>query len=92
MPLFNCKVELKLIEVNLCTLSVSGADNADANSTIIIFTVTKQKFISLLSLFQQKTIENYQIFLEKDLKDQWIRTNIKQNLRIKTQQSNIDIS
>ena len=47
--------------------------------------------MSLLPLYQQKTIGNYENFLAKDLKDQCIGMNIKQKIRIKTQQTTIDI-
>ena len=46
----------------------------------------------LLQLYQQRTIKNHQNFLAKDLKDQFIGMNIKQKVRIKIQQMNIDIS
>ena len=36
-------------------------------------------------------VNNYQKFLAKGLKDQFIRMNVKQKVRIKTQQMNIDI-
>ena len=36
-----------------------------------------------LQLYQQETIKNYQNFLVKDLKDQFIEINIKQKVRIK---------
>ena len=39
MPLINCKVEFKLKWTNRCVLSATGADNADANSNNIIFTM-----------------------------------------------------
>ena len=45
----------------------------------------------LLSPYQQKTIKNYENFLAKNLKDQCIRMNIKQKVRIKIQQASIDI-
>ena len=41
--------------------------------------------------YQQKIIKNYQSFLAKDLKKQFIRLNLKQNVRIKIRQMNIDI-
>ena len=47
--------------------------------------------MSLLSLYQQKTVKNYQNFLAKDLKDKFIGMNIKQNVRTKIQQMIIDI-
>ena len=45
----------------------------------------------LLSLYQQKTIKSYQKFLGKGLKDPFIEMNIKQKVRIKIQQMNIDV-
>ena len=45
----------------------------------------------LSSIYQQKTIKNYLNFLAKDLKDQCIGMNIKQRVRIKIWQMNIDI-
>ena len=44
----------------------------------------------LWSLYQQKIVKNYPNFLLKDLKDQFIRMNIKQKVRIKMQQTSID--
>ena len=41
--------------------------------------------MSLWSLYQQNTIENYQNFLSKEFKDQLIGMNIKKNARIKMQ-------
>ena len=43
MPLINCKVELKLKWTKYCVLSAAGADNADANSLNIIFTIKYTK-------------------------------------------------
>ena len=40
---------------------------------------------------QQKRIENYQNLVVKDLKDQFIGMNIKQKMRIKMRQTNVDI-
>ena len=45
----------------------------------------------LLSLYQQKTIKNYQNSLTNDLKDQCLGMNIKQKMKIKLQQMSIDI-
>ena len=45
----------------------------------------------LSSLYQQKTIKNYQNFLAKDIKDQFIEINTKQKARLKQQQMTIDI-
>ena len=44
----------------------------------IYFLLSKtQNYMCLSSLYQQKTIKNYQNFLAKDLKDQFIGMNIK---------------
>ena len=45
----------------------------------------------LSSLCQQETTKNYEHFLEKDLKDQFTGMDIKQKVRIKIRQMNIDI-
>ena len=45
----------------------------------------------LLSPYQQKTIKNYQNFLEKDLKVWCIEMNIKQKVKIKVRQTSTDI-
>ena len=47
--------------------------------------------MSLLQLYQQETIKKYQNFLVKNLKDQFVGMNIKQNVRIKIQQLNVNI-
>ena len=47
--------------------------------------------MSLLQFYLQKTIENYQNFLAKNLKDKFIGMNIKQKVGLKMQQLNIDI-
>ena len=44
-----------------------------------------------MSLYQQKAIKNYQNFIAKDLKHQFIGINIKHAERIKIQQTSIDI-
>ena len=41
-------------------------------------------------LYQEKTTKNYQNFLAKGLKDQFIGMNIKQNVKIKFRQMNIN--
>ena len=47
--------------------------------------------MSLLLLYQQKTIKNYKNFIAKDLKDQCIGMNIQQKVRTKMWQANKDI-
>ena len=44
MPLINFKVELKRKKKNHCVLSAAGADNVDANSDNIIFTIKYTKW------------------------------------------------
>ena len=43
MPLFNCKVELKLKWEKYCVLPAAGADNENADSNNIIFTIKDTK-------------------------------------------------
>ena len=59
---------------------------------ILSFLLSKtQNYMFLSSLYQQNTIKNYQIFLAKNLKDRYIQMNIKQKVKIKTQQTSTDI-
>ena len=59
---------------------------------IMLFSLSKtENDLLLLSLYEQKTIENYQNFLVQELNDQFIGMNINQKVRIKLQQINIDI-
>ena len=78
--------------MNHCVLSANGNDNTDADPNNIIFTIKGTKlYMYLLLLYQQKTIKSYQNFLAKDLKDQCIGMNIKQKVRIKIQQTIIEM-
>ena len=43
MPLINWEVKLKLKWTKYCLLSAAGADNTNANSNNIIFTITDTK-------------------------------------------------
>ena len=72
MLLINYKIELKIKLRKYYVLSAVVVDNNDANSNNIIFTMFP------LSLYQQKIIRNYQNFLVKDLKDQFIEKDIIQ--------------
>ena len=59
---------------------------------IILFSLSKtQNYMFLLFLYQQQTIKNYQNFLAKDLKDQFIGISMKQKVRTKIQQMNVHI-
>ena len=60
---------------------------------MILFLLSKtQNYMSLLSLYQYRTIKNYQNFIAKNLKHQYIGLNIKQKMRMKIQQTSTDIS
>ena len=75
MILINCKVELKLRWSKHCVLSVAGTDNAnsDNDDNNIIFTIKDTKlYVPVVTLS-----ENYQNFLSKDLKDQFIGMSMK---------------
>lgn len=57
------------------------------------FLLLKTKtYLSLLSLYLQKTTKSYHNFLKKCLKNQYARTNIKQKNRIKIRETSIGIS
>ena len=86
--MINCKVELKLKWKKHCILSTDGNSNADVNSDIV-FDIKTQNYMSLQSLYKQKTIKNYQNLLAKDSKDQFIGINTKQKVRIEIQQIQI---
>ena len=88
--MINCKVELKLKWTKYCVLSAAGNDKITADSNNVIFTIKDTKLYVPEELYQQKTIENYQNFLVKDLKYHFIGMNIKQKARTKIQQMNID--
>ena len=58
----------------------------------MLFLLSKtQNYMSLLSLYQYRTIKNYQNFIAKNLKHQYIGLNIKQKVRMKIQQTSTDI-
>ena len=60
--------------------------------TLILQSKT-QDYVPLLSLYQQKTIRNYQKLVSKGFErsHQCIGMNVKQKVRIKIQQMNIDM-
>ena len=49
-------------------LSANGYDNTDADPNNIISLLRTQNYMTLVSLYQQKTTRNYQNFFAKDLK------------------------
>ena len=62
-------------------MSATGNDN-DANSNEITFTIKDTELYMAVIKKHQKTIENYQSLLAKDLKDNFIGMNIKEKVRI----------
>ena len=77
IPLIHCKVELKLIWTKYCGLSAAGADNPNAISNDIIFTIKDIKLYVPVIILSAEIIRDYQSFLRKDLKGQFIWPNIK---------------
>ena len=71
-------------------MSATGNDN-DANSNEITFTIKDTELYMAVIKKHQKTIENYQSLLVKDLKDNFIGMNIKEKVRIEIWQMTIDI-
>ena len=75
-------------------MSAAGADNVNdngnenVNGNNIVFTIKDTK---LYAPAVTLSVGDNQNFLAKDLQDQFIRMNIKQKVRIKLQQMNIDI-
>ena len=78
-PLINRKVELefKWKKHSVLSVLVNDNDNADANN--MIFTIEDTKLYAPVVTLLAKDNQSYQNFLEKDLKDQCIGTNVKQN-------------
>ena len=71
---------------------MTGNDNANSNPNNIVFTIKDTKlYVPAVTLSAKDTTKNYQNFIVKDLKDQSIGMNIKQKVRIKIRQMNIDI-
>ena len=91
MPLINCKFELKFKWPKYCVLSAAGDDDNDGDSNNIIFTIKDTQLYVILSYYQPKTTKDYRNVLVKNLKGLCIGMNIKQKVRIKTQQMSIDI-
>ena len=90
MALINCKIELKLQWIKHCVLAATVLSNVDTNSNNIIFDIKDTK-LCFPVITSTKTIKNCRNFSAKDLKEQCIGMNIKQKVRIKIQQMNIDI-
>ena len=75
-------------------MSVATAENNvnyNNNANNIIFTIKDTKLYVPVVTLSAKDNKNCQNFLAKELKDQFIGANIKQKVRIKIQQTNLDI-
>ena len=62
----------------------------DNNSNNIIFTINDRKLHITVVLYPQEATKNYLNFLANDLKDQFIGTNKKQEVRMKIRLMNIE--
>ena len=92
LPLINYKVELKLKWAKYCIVSAAGADNTNnIDSNNIILTIKDTELYVPIVTYQQNTIKNYQNFLAIDLKDQFIKMNIQEKVRIKILQMDLDV-
>ena len=89
MSLINCNVELRLRLKKFCVLSIAGTDNANGNDDDNVVSNIKDTEL-YLPVFTLSARDN-QNFLEKDLKDQFIGMNIKQKVKIKLRETNLDI-
>ena len=65
MPLINCKVELKLKWTKYCVLSAASADNINANSNNIIFTIKDTKLYVPVITLSARGIRKLSNFLSK---------------------------
>ena len=77
MPQINCKIELSLTWIENCVLTTaeigSNADATGADSAT--FKITDAKLYYRLLLYQLKTMQHYQNYYGKDIKDLFIGTN-----------------
>ena len=67
---------IKLKWTKFCVLSVAGADNVNANSNDIIFTMKDAKLYVPVVPLLAKDNQKVQNFLANDLKDHFIGMNI----------------
>ena len=92
MPLINCKVELKLKRTKYCVSSAAGNDGTNATPNNICTMKDTKLYVPVVTLSATaKGNQKLSNILVKNLKDQFIGMNIKQKVRVKTQQTNRDI-
>ena len=66
MPFINCKAELKLKWAKYCVLSADSADNTDANSNNIIFTMKDTKsYVPVVTLSEKDNNQKLSKLLSK---------------------------
>ena len=65
MPLINSKIELKLKWTNHSVLSAAGADNANAKSNNIIFTIKDTKLYIPIVTLSERDNQKLSKFLSK---------------------------
>ena len=74
--------------MTVCSYKVSGCGFESSCGNKIIFTITDANLHGTVVTLSGKHNPNYEHFLVKDLKDQFMGTNIKQKVRIKIKQMN----
>ena len=83
---------LKLKWAKYFIVSAAGADNTNnIDSNNIILTIKDTELYVPIVTYQQKTIKNYQNFLAIDLKDQFIKMNMQEKVRIKILQMDLGV-
>ena len=91
MPLINCKVVLKRKWTKYCVLSAAGADNANANSCNIIFTIRETKLYVPVVTLSAKDNQKLSKLLSKGF-EILVCWNEYKTVRMKIRKMNIDIS
>ena len=74
---------MKLKWTKYCVLSTAGADNANANSNNIIFTIKDVELYVLVVTLSAKDNQKLSQLLSEGLKNQFIGINIKQKVIVK---------
>ena len=74
----------------VCSYEVSDCGFESSCGNKIIFTIKDANLCGTAVTLSGKHNPNFEHFLVKDLKDQLMGTNIKQKVRIKIKQMNID--
>ena len=73
---------MKLKWTKYCVLSTAGADNANANSNNIIFTIKDVELYVVVVTLSAKDNQKLSQLLSEGLKNQLIGMNIKQKVRV----------